>query len=76
MEYHILPVLLIKDLIYEDSEMTTPFKLAISTKPPVSYLCVLFFLCVVQKGTAHVRTKVLNLRHQAQYCFGIYAENP
>ena len=39
----IFTVLPIKDLINEDGDPTTPFKLATGTKPSVSHLCVLFF---------------------------------
>ena len=39
----------------------------------MSHLCVLFCPCVVQKATAHVETKTLNMRHQAQKGFrGIF----
>ena len=41
--YHIFPVLPIKDLIIEDGDPTTPYKLATGTKPSVSHLRVLFF---------------------------------
>ena len=63
---HIFPVLSIKDLINEDGNPTTPHKLATGTKPSVSRLCVLFCPCVVRTATAHVETKTLNMRHQAQ----------
>ena len=66
---HILPVLAIKDLINEDGNPTTPFKLATGTKPSASNLRVLFFSCIVQKYTAHVDKKALNIRHQAQEGF-------
>ena len=66
---HIFLVLPIKDMINEDSDPTTPFKLATGTKPSVSYLRVLFFPCVVLEATAHVGTKTLNMRHQAQKGF-------
>ena len=46
-----------------------PHKLATGTKPSVSHLRVLFCPCVVQKATAHVETKTLNMRHQAQKGF-------
>ena len=51
---HILPVLPIKDMINNDGNPTTPFKLVTCKKPSVSYLHVLFVPCVVQKATAHV----------------------
>ena len=60
---HIFPVLPIKDLINKDSYPTTPHKLATGTKPSVSHLGVLFCPCVVQKATAHVKTRTLNIRH-------------
>ena len=66
---HIFPVLPIKDLINEDGDPTTPHKLATGTKPSVSHLHVLFCPCVVRKHTAHVKTKALNMRHQAQKGF-------
>ena len=62
-------VLPIKDLINEDGDTTTPQKLATGTKPSVSHLRVLFCPCVVSKATAHVETKTLNMRHQAQKGF-------
>ena len=64
-KYHIFPVLPIKYLMNEDGDPTTPHKLATDKKPSVSHLRVLFFPCVVQKATAHVETKSLNVRHQA-----------
>ena len=69
MTDHIFPVLPIKDLINEDGDPTTPQKLATGTKPSVSHLRVLFCRCVVRKATAHVETKTLNMRHQAQKGF-------
>ena len=65
----IFPVLSIKDLINEDGDTTTTHKIATGTKPSVSHLHVLFS-CVVRKATAHVETKTLNMRHQAQK--GVY----
>ena len=62
---HIFPVLQIKDLINEDSNPTTPFKISTGTKPSVSHLRVLFCPCVIRKATAHVDKKALNMRHQA-----------
>ena len=71
--YHIFLVLPIKNLINKDSEPTTPFKISTGTKPSVSHLSVLFCPCVVQKATAHVGTKALNMCHQAQKEFcGIF----
>ena len=66
---HIFLVLPIKDLINEDGDPKIPHKLATGTKPSVSHLCVLFCRCVVRKATAHVETKTLNMRHQAQKVF-------
>ena len=75
--YHIFPVLSIKDLINEDGDPTTPYKLTTGTKPSLSHLRVLFCPCVVQKATAHVETKTLNMRHQAQKGFrGIFVGIP
>ena len=51
---HIFPVLPIKDLINEDVDPTTPFKLATGKKPSVSNLRVLTCPCVVRKDNAHV----------------------
>ena len=42
---HIFPVLPIKDLINEDGEPTTPFKLATGMKTSISHLRVLFCPC-------------------------------
>ena len=39
---HIFPVLPIKDMINEDGDPTTPYKLATGMKPSVSHLQVLF----------------------------------
>ena len=70
---HIFPVLPLKDLINEDRDPTTPYKLATGTKPSVSHLRVLFCPCVVRKAMAHVETKTLNMHHQAQKAFrGIF----
>ena len=73
---HIFSFIPIKDLINEDGDPTTPHKLETGRKPPVSHLRVVFCLCVVRKATAHVETKTLNMRHQAQKGFcGIFAGN-
>ena len=75
--YHIIPVLPIKVMINEDGNLTTPFKLATGTKPSVSHLRVIFFPCVVQKATAHIDKKALNMSHQAQKGFhGIFVKIP
>ena len=69
----IFPVLPINYLINEDGDPTMPYKIATGTKPSVSHLCLSFFQCIVQKSTAHVGTKALNMRHQAQKGFrGIF----
>ena len=48
-------------------------KWATDTKPSVSHLRLLFCPCVVRKTTAHVETKTLTMRHQAQKgFFGIF----
>ena len=74
---HIFTVLPIKYLINEDGDPTTPQKLATGTKPSVSHLRVVFCPCVVRKATAHVETKTLNMRHQAQKGFrGIFVGIP
>ena len=74
---HIFMVLQIKYLINKDGDPTTPHKLATGTKPSVSHLRMLFCLCVVQKATANVGTKALNMRHQAQKGFcGIFVGIP
>ena len=70
---HIFPVLPIKHLVNQDGELTTTHKLATATKPSVSNPRVLFCTCVVQKETAHVDTKALNICHQSQKGFrGIF----
>ena len=74
---HIFPVLPIKDLINEDNDPTMPFKPVTGTKPSVSHLRVLFFPYVVQKTTAHIWKKALNMCHQAQKGFrGIFVGIP
>ena len=74
---HIFTVLPIKYLINENGDPTKPYKLATGTKPSVSHLHVLFFPYVVQKATAHVGKKALNMHHQAQKCFrGIFVGIP
>ena len=65
----IFPVLSIKHLVNQDDEPTTPHKLATVTKPSVSKPCVLFFPRLLQRSTAHVDTKVLNIYHQSQKGF-------
>ena len=71
--YNTFLVLPIKDLINEDGDPTTAYKLATGTKHSVSHLHVLFCPCVVWKDTAKFVTKELNMRHQAQRGFcGIF----
>ena len=54
-----------------------PHKPATGKKPSLSHLRVLFCPCVVRKATAHVETKALNMRHQAQKGFhGIFIGIP
>ena len=66
---NIFPVLPIKNLVNQYGEPTTPYKLTTGTKPSVSNLCFLFWKCVVQKATAHVNRKMLNIRHKLQEGF-------
>ena len=74
---HIFPVLSIKHLVKQDGEPTTPHKLTTGTKPSVSNLCILFFTYVLQKATAHVDTKSVNMLHQSQKGFrGIFVVIP
>ena len=63
--YHIFSELSIKDSIKEDRKTTTPSKLATITTPSILDLRILSCMCVVQKTTAHVGTKMLNMCHQA-----------
>ena len=67
--YHIFPVLPIKCLINQDGDLTTPYKHSTDTKPTVSHLRLFFCPCFVQKATAHIETKALNMRHKAQKGF-------
>ena len=74
---NIFPVLPIKDLINEEGDPKTPFKLATGNKHSVSHSRVLFFPCVGRKATAHFETKTLNMRHQAPKGFrGIFVGIP
>ena len=71
---HIFPVLPIKDMINEDGNLTTLFKITTGMKPSVSHLRVLLCPFVVRKSTAHAEKNALNMRHQAQKGFcGIFA---
>ena len=49
MTDHIFKYAPIKDIINEDGNLTTPFKLAAGTKPSVSHLRVLFCPCVTNR---------------------------
>ena len=69
---HIFLVLPIKHLVDNYGEPTTPHKMATGKEPTVSNLCDVFCPCVLQKATAHVDTKVLNMRNQSQKVFKIY----
>ena len=60
---NILSVLPIKDLINEDDEPTTQFKIGIVTETSILRLGVLFCPCHVQKATAHVGTMELKMHH-------------
>ena len=74
---HIFPVLPIKHLVTQDGEPTTTQKIWTSTKPSVSHLHVLLCSCVVQKATAYVDTKALNMCHESQNSFhGIFVVIP
>ena len=53
---HIFPFLPIKYLINEEGDPTTPFKLAMYTKPSISHLRVLFFH-VLYKNLLHTLGK-------------------
>ena len=66
---NIFPVIPIKYLINKDGGMTMAFKPSTGKKPSVSHLRALFCPCIVHKDTAHVGTKALNMRHQAQNSF-------
>ena len=52
MTDHIFPVLPRKDLINEDGDPTTPYKLETGTKPPVSHFRV-FSVCCTESYGAH-----------------------
>ena len=74
---NIFLVLPIKDLLNKDGDQTITFKLATGTKNLVSHLRVLFFTVVMRKSTAHVGTKVSDMRQQAQKGFhGVFVEIP
>ena len=63
---HILPVLPIKKLVYQDSEPNMLHKLATGIKPSVSNLRVVLCPCVLQKSAALIDKKELNMHHQSQ----------
>ena len=69
--YHIFLFLTINDMIKKEGDPTTPFKLATGTKHSLSYLSVLFCLCVARKATSQVDKKALNIFHQAQKYFWV-----
>ena len=66
---NIFPVLPIKDMINEDGDTTTRYKLSTGKKSSLSHLRVLFFPCIIWKATANVDKKALNMCHQAQKGF-------
>ena len=69
MTHHMFLVLLIKHLVKQDGETNMPHKLETITKNSVSNICVLFCPCVVQKETAQVDGKLLNMCYQSQTFF-------
>ena len=74
---HIFLVLTIKHLVDNYGEPTTPHKMATGKEPTVSNLCDVFCPCVLQKATAHVDTKSVNMLHQSQKGFrGIFVVIP
>ena len=54
---NIFSELTIKDLINEDGNLATPFKLTTGMIISISNLRVLFCPCVIQRATVHVGTK-------------------
>ena len=60
--YHIFPVLPIKNLINQDGEPSTPQKLVTGKTFVIKPTCSIF-PCVVQKVTAHVDQKAFNMSH-------------
>ena len=74
---NIFPVLSIKHLLTQYGEPTTPHKLATGYKYSFSNLHVSFCPFVVQKATAQVDTKALNICHHSQKIFrGIFVGIP
>ena len=64
-------------MIKDNCDMTTAHKITTGTKHSVSHLRVLFCPCAVQKDTAHVDKKPLDMCHQAQKGFhGIFVGIP
>ena len=75
--HHIFSILPVKPLVNYDFEPTTPHKLETGKKPSLSNIHVQLFPCVVQKTTARVDGKALNMHHQPQICFwGIFVGIP
>ena len=70
--YHIFNVIPIKHLVSQDFEPTTPHKLTTGTKTSVSNPRVLLLPFVLQKTTAHVDTKALNMNHHSRIGFRGY----
>ena len=68
---HILTVLPIKHLVYQDGEPTTPQKLSTGTRYSVSNLRVLLCPCVVKNTNVHIEKNMLNMRHQSQKTFAV-----
>ena len=69
MADHIFAVLPIKYFTEEDGGPTASCKLATGTNLQYNIHMFYFCPCVVHKDTAHVGTKALNMRHQAQNVF-------
>ena len=68
---NIFTVIPIKHLVNQVGEPTTPHKLETGMKTSVSNLHVLVCPCAVQKATAHVDTKALNMHNNSQKVFGL-----
>ena len=74
---YIFTVLPIKYLINKDGNPTKKYKLVTGMKPSIYNLRGLFCPCFVWEYTAHLGTKALNMRHQAQKGFrGIFVGMP
>ena len=77
MTHHIFPAPPIRHLVNQDSEPTMPHKLETGTKLSLSNLPVLLCPFVVQKATAYIDTKELNMCHCSQKgFFGIFVGIP